>query len=263
MRLAAIATFIFVSVSLIPALAADEKPTAAGKETVKFIELKYLGTDSSDRLNRVISVVQQLTGGTQIVHDPVLRTLAIKGTPEAIANAEQLLRRFDTPAAESKVRQTQLSVYLVEAFDQVSSDHRIPSELSSAVEQLRTAFGYKSFRLVDTMLFQGRENAEFSISGLVPMPENAAGAKTVYMARYKNISYNDAQKTVFVNGFRFELRVPVVTSPAGATPVQHYFADSGIVTDLAIKDGQKLVLGKLTKDQSERGVFLIVTAKVD
>ena len=34
-------------------------------------------------------------------------------------------------------------------------------------------------------------------------------------------------------------------------------------TDLTIRDGQKLVLGKLTKDQNERGVFLIVTAKVD
>src|SRR4051794_30218921 len=101
MKLARISVLIFVVLSLFAALAADEKPVAAPAETVKFVELKYLGTDSHDRLNRVINVVQQLTlGKVQIVQDPVLRTLALKGTPEAIASAEQILRRFDVPAAE-------------------------------------------------------------------------------------------------------------------------------------------------------------------
>jgi type II secretory pathway component GspD/PulD (secretin) len=84
-------------------------------------------------LNRVISVVQQITrGSAQIVSDPVLHTIAITGTPEGVTNAEQLLRRFDTPAAEAKQHQTQLVMYLVEASDQATSDQRI--RLISAVQ---------------------------------------------------------------------------------------------------------------------------------
>lgn len=256
MKLALLA--VLTSLTLAYANPDEKSPAPAPAETVKFIELKYLGNDSSDRLNRVISVVQQLTrGSAQIVSDPVLHTIAITGTSEAVTNAEQLLRRFDTPAAEAKQHQIQLVMYLVEASDQASSDQRVPSELTSPIEQLRKAFGYKGFRLIDTIITQSRENAEFSISGLIPGSANAGGHQAVYEAQYKSVSYSESQKALTVAGFRFYLRVPVTIGNSTN------FTDSAIRTAMTIKDGQKLVLGKLTKDQSERGVFLIVSSKID
>jgi type II secretory pathway component GspD/PulD (secretin) len=258
MNLALIATSLLASITFAYA-APDEKPASTPPpETVKFVELKYLGNDNSDRLNRVISVVQQITrGSAQIVSDPVLHTIAITGTPEGVTNAEQLLRRFDTPAAEAKQHQIQLVMYLVEASDQASSDQRIPSDLTSPIEQLRKAFGYKGFRVIDTVITQSRENAEFSISGLIPGSANALGHQAMYEAQYKGVSYSESQKALTVTGFRFYLRVPVTIG------TNTNFTDSAIRTAMTIKDGQKLVLGKLTKDQSERGVFLIVSSKID
>ena len=71
------------------------------------------------------------------------------------------------------------------------------------------------------------------------------------------MSYSESQKALTVAGFRFYLRVPVTIGNSTN------FTDSAIRTAMTIKDGQKLVLGKLTKDQSERGVFLIVSSKID
>jgi hypothetical protein len=262
MKLAYIAVLALALMSVVNA-APDEKPTSPPPgDTIKFVELKHLG--SGERLARVINMVQQLSvGQAQIVSDPVLRTVAIKGTAEGVASAEQLLKRFDTPAAETRLRQIQLTMYLVEASDQATPGERLPSELTSAAEQLRTAFGYKGFRLIDTILMQGRENSEFFISGLVPLPDSGSGQKTQYTAQYKNISFGESQKSVHVTGMRFDMRIPIVTTPPGSQNFQYHFTDSGIRTDLTIKDGQKLVIGKLTKDQGERGVFLIVTAKVE
>jgi type II secretory pathway component GspD/PulD (secretin) len=249
---------------LLPQAYAVPEEKAPPPDVVKFIELKYLGNERTDRLNRVITMVQQLTrGAAQIVHDPVLHTVAISGSSEAVANAEQLMRRFDTPAAEDRTRQVQLSLYLVEATDQATTEIRIPAELTSALEQLQKAFGYKAFRLIDTIILQSREHSEFSISGNLAGTPDAAGQKTHYTAQYRSISYVEAQKAVYVNGLRFDMRVPILVSPPGSNNTQASFADSGIRTDLTIRDGQKLVLGKLTKDQGERGMFLIVSSKVD
>ena len=82
MRLALIAMSLLASITLAYAAPDEKTPSPPAPETVKFIELKYLGNDNSDRLNRVISVVQQITrGSARIVSDPVLHTIAITGTP--------------------------------------------------------------------------------------------------------------------------------------------------------------------------------------
>lgn len=257
MKLALIALAAFCLAR--PAFAAPDEKSAPPGDTLKFIELKHLTLHGSDRLHRVINMVQQLTQGkARIVSDPVLKTIALQGTADGVAQAEQLLRRFDTPAAEERLRQIQLTMYLVEASDQVAPGAALPSELTAATDQLRTAFGHKSYRLVDTLVMQGREGSEFHMSGLLPVQANPEIPKTNYIAEYKRITYNEAQKSSTVDRFRFVLRVPVPTAAA-----QFQFAESAILTGLTIKDGQKLVLGKLTKDHGERGMFLIVSTKVD
>jgi hypothetical protein len=157
---------------------------------------------------------------------------------------------------EIRTRQIQLTIYVIEATSQLAQDSPLPSNLASAVEQLRTAFGYKRFRLMDTILLQGREGAPVSLSGLLPLTATRSGEKLFYSAKYDHAGYVESQKAVGVNGFRFNMRIPVGDGSK--------FEDSGIGTDLNIREDQKLVLGKLTHDQTPgTGVFLVVTAKVD
>jgi hypothetical protein len=238
-----------IALAFVPLFHASAEDKPAPPETIKFIELKYL---DNDRLSRVINLVQQLTlGKAQVVSDNVLHTLVLKGTAEGVASAEQMLRRFDVPAAETRVRQIQLTVYLVEANADVSAGQPVPPEISSALHQLRATFGYDKLRLLDTTPMQSREGAEFHMNGILPVASTGSDQKIVYMASYKIISYNESQKTVYVNKLSYTLRIPV----------GQLAFDSSITTDVAIKDGQKLVLGKMTRN--DHPVFLILTTKVE
>jgi type II secretory pathway component GspD/PulD (secretin) len=238
-----------LALAFLPLFQATGEDKPAPPETIKFIELKHL---QADRLHRVINLVQQLTlGKAQIVSDDVLHTIALKGTSEGVAHAEQMLRRFDVPAAETKVRQIQLTVYLVEANADSSTGQPVPPELSSALQQLRTTFGYDKLRLRDTTVLQSRENAAFDSNGILPGTTVPPDQKVLYFASYKWANYNVVQEATYVSGFSYSLRIM-----AGGQVL-----DSGIKTDVTIKDGQKLVLGKLTRN--EHPVFLILTTKVE
>jgi type II secretory pathway component GspD/PulD (secretin) len=226
---------------------------AQPKAEMKFVELKHL---KGARLERVIQLVDRLTGmRAQIVFDDQLNALAIKGMSEDVASTEELLRRFDVPGPDRRTRQIQLTISIIEATNQPVQDSPLPSILTSAAEQLRTAFGYKGFRLMDTILLQGREGAAVSLSGLLPLTATRSGEKLFYSAKYDNAGYVESEKAVGVNGFRFNLQIPVADGK---------FGDSGIGTDLTIRADQKLVLGKLSHDHTPgTAVFLVVTAKVD
>jgi type II secretory pathway component GspD/PulD (secretin) len=243
------AHFAALALAFLPLYHASAEDKPAYPEAIKFIELKYLQTD---RLHRVINLVQQLTlGKAQIIADDALHTIVLKGTSDGVASAEQMLRRFDVPAAETKVRQIQLTVYVVEANADSSTGQPVPPELSSALQQLRATFGYDKLRLRDTTMLQSRQDAAFDSNGILPGASASPEQKVLYFASYKVASYNEAQKTVYVNKFSYSLRIM-----AGGQVL-----DSGITTDVAIKDGQKLVLGKLTRN--EHPVFLVLTTKVE
>lgn len=259
MKSAYLALILALSIGAVPGLPQDKPDPFRGVQSdLKFIELKHLMNDN-ERLHRVIDVIRQLNISTAgIVYDPQLKTLALRGQPQEIARTEELLRRFDIPERETRVRQIQLTIHMVEATEQAAQPSTLPSNLTSAIEQIRTAFGYKGFRLIDTIMLQGREESGTELTGLLPVTATRTGEKTFFTARYAGAGYIESKKTLFVNGFRFNIRIPV-TAGENIT-----YGDSGISTDLSIRDDQKLVLGKLSKDQTPgTGVFLILTSKVD
>jgi hypothetical protein len=229
------------------ALAQSEKPEAKPREPglMKFVEMKYL---DGDRLARVGNFVRELyLGKALIVHPPTPKTLAIRADTQAdLDAAEAMLRKFDVPQAESRTRQIDLTVYLLEPTDQPPAPaQQIPPDLSSTATQLRNLFGHKYLRLVETTLMSGREGGKVSASGILPAQSAS------YEAKLSHMGYNEAEKSISINDFGYTLR------NASGMPV------STVQSSITVKEGQKLVIGKVNKDQNEPGAFLVVTAKVN
>lgn len=233
----------------------------APPQTHKFVELKHLTADQ-DRLQRVTQLVQQLTG-VNVLRDPKLNVMAVRGTHTAVQEAEAMLKRFDVPAAaaadEPGEQQIQFTIFLVEAAQAASTEpQQLPAALKSVVEQLRSTFAYKDYRLLDTLLMNGKSGARnLSLNGILPAQQNTPHDIT-YDLQLTNPNYFPASSSVMVDELRFSLRLPV-TQASG----QFQFVDTGIRTKLTLKEGQKLVLGKLNKDRAERTIFVVVTAKIE
>jgi hypothetical protein len=72
-------------------------------------------------------------------------------------------------------------------------------------------------------------------------------------AHYGKTAVSNDRKTVNVNPFKFSLRVP-----SGDT-----YLYTGITTDVAIHEGQKLVIGKVRTGLDDSvNIFLVLTVKV-
>jgi hypothetical protein len=241
--------FLMIIALAAAALAQNEKPQAKPREPglMKFIELKYL---DGDRLARVSNFARELyLGKAYIVHAPSPKTLAIRADTESDLDAvEAMVRKFDVPQAESRTRNIDVTVYLLEPVDQPPpASQQIPQDLSSTVAQLRNLFGHKYLRLVETTLLSGREGGKISATGILATASNPPAS---YEAKMSHMGYSEAEKSVFINEFGYTIRV-------GNMPV------SAVQSNITVKEGQKLVIGKVSKDQNEPGAFLVVTAKVN
>jgi hypothetical protein len=234
----------------------------------KTLELKHLTQEmaTTDRIARITQLIQKLTSGkVEIYHDPVLKVLMIRGPDDQTALAEQLFRRFDVPDARHEYRkpsQIIVTIHLVEASKAAEGDSNLPAALDSAAKQLTNTLGYKRLRLLDTVFLQGKEYSAASLSGLLPMSATPTSEKHFYTARYERAHYSPEEKTVHLDEFRFEIRIPVSSGVGNVT-----YGESAVQSNLSIRAGQTLVLGKLSKDQvmpgEDRGVFLMVTAKAE
>jgi len=80
-----------------------------------------------------------------------------------------------------------------------------------------------------------------------------------YSIEVKNLAVSGAEKgaSIRLDGLRFNMRLPVIM-PGGGT----HYSESGISTDIDIREGQKVVVGKSSIDSGSQSIFLVVTAKV-
>jgi hypothetical protein len=231
------------------AFAQADKPEAKPRQPdlLKFVEFKFL---DGNRLQRVGNFVNELYRfRASVVYPPTPKTVAIRADTQAdLDTVEAMFRKFDVPEAESRTRHIDVTVYLLEPTDQPPPPgQQIPADLSSTAAQLRNLFGHKYLRLAETTLMSGREFGKFSAAGVLATASNPPAS---YEAKYSYIDYNAAEKSVSIQEFGYTLRV-------GNMPV------STVQSNIKVKEGQKLVIGKVNKDQNEPGAFLVVTAKVD
>jgi hypothetical protein len=226
-------------------------------QTEKSVELKYL---QGDRANRAINFVNEVMGGrVRLVWEPVLRQLMIVGkTPVYVAEAEALLRKFDVPETRTPSKTLEYTVYLVGAYTESTPPRGgpMPAELDSVVKEMRAAFAYKALGLLDTIPVRVTQNGITDYSGILPIGAVGISTKHFYKVHIDSPQVQEDGKSVSTRSFAFTVEVPAASTGLKA-------GESGIRTDLTVREGQKVVLGKIRlDDQNTSAVFLVVTVKV-
>jgi hypothetical protein len=150
----------------------------------------------------------------------------------------------------------------------------LPAELDPVAKQLKAVFGYNDLRLLDSALIRTREGIPAEAAGNAgitnPQVPNASSTYQLRIAK-SFVTPSDRGALIKLDGFRFSIRVPYpttvfqTTQGSGVTPppipTQFQYSDVGFNTELDIREGQKVVVGKAKVDNTGSAFILVLTAK--
>ncbi len=176
-----------------------------------------------------------------------LKAIAVSGPPAIVDAVGEAIKRFDVPT-----KNTELTAYLLAASQQAAQADNVPKELDPVLKQLKSLFSYQGYRLLDTMIARAREGQELEMSSAGPAVR--VDRPNFYQLRAKSINITAEGKgsLIRLDGLRFSAR-----TYSGDTPLDTY-----INTDLDLREGQKVVVGKAGMGSSGDALILVITAKV-
>jgi hypothetical protein len=191
-------------------------------------------------------------GGVNV--DVQLKALTVTTRPDAMPEIEKIIQRFDVPPPP--VLNIEVTIYIMSALAQPAAT-AVPPELDAVVKQLKSTFSYKGYQLIDTQAIRVRAGQGGEASGAVD--NGAPGVpKTISQIKFKSAaaSADEKGRAMRIDGLHVGLRIPIVTEG------KFQYLDTGINTDVDIREGQKVVVGKANMDGSDRASIVVLTAKV-
>jgi hypothetical protein len=189
--------------------------------------------------------------------DSDMHALAVETTSEATMKAiEEAIQRLDVASAASK--NIEMTAYLLIGGETAGTDaSAMPKELDSVVAQLKNAFAFKSYRLLDILALRTRvgQRASTSSSGRgTKIGDNTPVVTTQFQIRSAGIGSDET--TIRIDGLNLDSRIPVQTGSGG----QFAVTNAGLQADVDIKQGQKVVIGRVSV--AESALFVVLTAQV-
>ena len=217
----------------------------APKTVRKLIQLKYVNASQVHNLLRIYqSNDLTLNSGEERLH-----LLAVQGTPAMVATIEEAVKKLDVAPLDFE-----LTVYLISTSAQ--SGDQLPEALASTAKQLHGVFAYKSYQLLESFVLRGRDGQ--GQNGQLASAEGTVKNST-YTFRYKRASVLDGTpKIVSLQSLNLQIRLFTGKDLKG----ESLYKTTGLSTDIDLRDGQKVVVGKSDMNNGESPLILVVTAKV-
>jgi hypothetical protein len=186
-----------------------------------------------------------------------MHALAIEASPEAMHAIEDAIQKLDVPSAMPK--NIEMTVFLLVATDSgTPAGSPIPKELDDVATQLKNTFPFKSYGLLDVLTFRTRTGQSVSTtSSGGSFQIGTRPVSVISSLRIGSISVESDGSTVRIDRMNSSYRVPVASGGGD----QFNYQDLGIQTDLDIKAGQKVVVGRLGISH-DQALFLVMMAKV-
>src|SRR5271157_3989460 len=188
--------------------------------------------------------------------DSDMHALAVETTSEATMKAiDEAIQLLDVASAAAK--NIEMTAYLLIGGETVGTEpSAMPKELDSVVTQLKNAFAFKNYRLLDILALRtrvGQRASTNSVGRPVQIGTNSPAPTTQF--RINSAGIGSDETTVRIDGLNLSSRIPVQSSPG-----QYSFSDVGLSADVDIKQGQKVVIGRVSV--AESALFVVLTAQV-
>jgi hypothetical protein len=215
----------------------------------RIVKVKHINPESATMILNVLA-------GKQVHWQPdaQMKIIALNGPSDLVKALEEAIQKLDVP--QPVVRNVELTFHMLLAAPQGDSA-AVPPELAGVATQLRNVFGLKSLRVLETAVLRGREGNGGQMSGVMSMPAKVE-ANATFELRYSKMQVSSSEKgqNIRIDNLRFLAKVP----HAAGNGFQ--FSDAAMNTDIDVREGQKVVVGKSSIDAAAQSLFLVVTAKV-
>jgi hypothetical protein len=197
----------------------------------------------------------------RVEFSPMLKALTITARDNTVlSEIEQIVKRFDVPPPP--VLNIDVTIYLMSALGTPSSG-AVPPELEAVVKQLKNTFSYKGYQLIDTDVIRVRAGQGGEVSGVVNGAPSIGPNKTISQVKFRSASVSTDEKgrSIRIDALKVGFKFPVASGEKSGEK-QYQYIDTGINTDVDVREGQKVVVGKSNMDGSDRASIVVLTAKV-
>lgn len=237
-----------------PALPAQQSqaPTETAKPRmtgVSYIQRVYqVKHRDVGELFRLVYTTPSGQGQTPVIRSSQsLKAITVYGTSDEVRSIVANLEALDVPGAKGETGEPsfELTMYIVLASQREIPGAPLPDDLKAVADQLRQAFGYSQFRLLEANLYRSRAGSRGSWQGnataLRDGQEPASYAASFSSARVE-------EGVIRLDEFQFLLR------PGGP--------EVRLQSNLDLKQGQKVVVGKANVGGEDRALILVLSARV-
>ena len=172
------------------------------------------------------------------------------------------------PSDESNL-DTQL--HIIVGTNQDVADPKMPASLDAVVRQLRATLPFKNYRLAATLINRVKNEGKLDLSwvGGPLAPVGAVSQATpsfgTFRLRQLKLVRTEEGQVVQMLGFYFGARIPIqVNNPmaaAGAMPPAFNYEQTGVSTDISMREGEPVIVGTLNIGPSGDAIILVVSAK--
>ena len=166
----------------------------------------------------------------------------------------------------------EVKLYLLVASDDAAAASRLPPELQSVINQLRSSLPFRIYALGVTFINRVRDGGNLEVRGVTNSLFSALGGSsptTFYdftLARVNAEADAQGSEIVQVQTFRFGMRVPIQTATVpgvdgkGGYPVINY-EPLGLTTSVSFREGVPVVIGTLTTNRTDQIMVLAAQIK--
>jgi hypothetical protein len=166
------------------------------------------------------------------------RVLSVSAAPAVVAAIEETIKRLDVPPPPT--RSVEITAFLLECASSGDAG-TLPPDLQGVLVQLRKTFNYSGCGLARTLFTRGAEDSRFGAE----FNERAAGKYELYGRVEVDSS---APPIVRLRGIELVTWSGSVRSRIGG--------------DVEVRDGQRVVLGRLGVTESGKDQIVVLTAKI-
>src|SRR6185312_4290969 len=189
--------------------------------------------------------------------------------------APAVLAQDEKPAAApEKKDETNLEtqLYMIVGTNQDVGDARMPAALDSVVKELHASLPFKNYRLTATLINRVKSDGRLDlrwIGGplLEPNKQTAATNPTFsdfVVRQVKLVQDAQGRNVIRMEGFKFGSRIPIQMTQAVAangTPPSFSYENTGLNTDISMREGEPVIVGTLNVGPSGDAIILVVSAK--